>query len=303
MLPAFFQPLLEQHYAPADVQRILDGSQNRRAVTLRANTLKATQAEVATALDAAGIAWEDVPWYHDAFCVVDSREKALWDLPLYQEGKIYLQSLSSMLPPKVLDPRPGADILDMCAAPGGKTTQLAALSNGAAHLTACELNAIRADKLEYNLQRQGAKNVQVMRVDARKLDDFFRFDQVLLDAPCSGSGTLWADDPKVGKRFNEGLIQKCQKSQRALLDKALGIVKPGGCVVYATCSVLPEENQDSVASCLKKASKRGKYEVEPIAFEGMEDLPLLPCGLEGALCLCPTDRYEGFFVAKIKRTA
>lgn len=303
MLPDFFQPLLQEYYGEDDVQRIVDGCANRRNVTLRANALLSSRDEVAAALDEAGIAWKSVPWYDDAFEIVDLREKAIWDLPIYQEGKVYLQSLSSMIPPIVVDPQPNTDILDMCAAPGGKTTQMAAIGGKKAHITACEMNAVRADKLEYNLDRQGAVNVQVMRTDARNLDDFFSFDQVLLDAPCSGSGTLWSEDPKINKRIDQRLIQKSQKSQKALLSKALNVVKVGGTVIYSTCSVFPCENQEVVRECLKKANKRGKYEVEVIEFEGMEDLPLLPCDLEGALTLYPTDRYEGFFVCKIKRKA
>lgn len=303
MLPDFFRPLLEESYNPEDTQRILEGCSVRRGVTLRANALLSSRDEVAAALDDAGITWRTVPWYEDAFEIVDLREKALWDLPLYQEGKIYLQSLSSMLPPVVVDLKPGIDVLDMCAAPGGKTTQMAAMGGKKMHICACEMNAVRADKLEYNLERQGATNVQVMRTDARNLDDFFSFDAVLLDAPCSGSGTLRENDPKVAKHFTPHLIQKSQKSQRALLAKALNVVKPGGIVTYSTCSVLPRENQDIVRECLKKANKRGSYEVEPIEFPGMEDLPLLPCDLEGALCVCPTNRYEGFFVCNIKRKA
>ena len=111
-------------------------------------------------------------------------------MDIYKNGKIYLQSLSSMLPPIVLNPMPKNDILDMTAAPGGKTTQIAALSNNEANITACEINKIRAERLRYNLDKQGASSVFVMLEDARNIDNFFSFDQILLDSPCSGSGTI-----------------------------------------------------------------------------------------------------------------
>ncbi len=302
-LPAFFEPLLAKQYDSAEVSRIVEGCFSRRASTLRANAILSNREEVARALDEAGIAWHGVSWYSDAFVVEDAGERKLWDLPAYDEGKLYLQSLSSMLPPLVLGAAPGLDILDMCAAPGGKTTQLAALGGKGAHITACEMHAPRAEKLEFNLRKQGASNVVVMRTDARRLDEFFRFDRILVDAPCSGSGTLRARDPKMPARFTEKLIDKSVKAQRALLGKALSLLKPGGKLVYSTCSVLACENEDIVSACLKEAAKRGSFEIEPIELLGIEELPLLPTKIEGTLCVCPTDLYEGFFVSSIKRIA
>lgn len=302
-LPAFFEPMLVSQYGAEAARRVVEGCDVRRSSSLRANALAATRDEVAAALDEAGISWEGVAWYEDAFVIRGAGEKALWDLPVYEAGKIYLQSLSSMLPPLVLGAAPGIDILDMCAAPGGKTTQLAALGGKGCRITACEMHPPRADKLEYNLRKQGANNVVVMRTDARRLDEFFRFDRILVDAPCSGSGTLRTRDPKLAARFTEKLVQKSVKSQKALLTKALELLKPGGTLVYSTCSVLGCENEDVVRECLKAANKRGAYEIEPIEMEGIEELPLLPTELEGTLCVCPTDLYEGFFVAKVKRKA
>ena len=302
-LPDFFEPLLAEQYGECDVRRIVDGCMAKRPVTHRANTLRASRDEVAGALDDAGISWKPVPWYDDAFIVVDARERALWDLPIYDEGKVYLQSLSSMIPALVLDAKPGEDVCDMCAAPGGKTTQIAALADGRAFVTACEMHAPRAEKLQHNLQKLGAANTTVMRTDARQLDEFFRFDRILVDAPCSGSGTLRAGDAGVARRFTPKLVEKSRKSQRALLGKALNLVKPGGIVVYSTCSVLACENEGIVEACLKGARRAGTFEVEPIDLARFEGASLLPTRLEGALCLCPDELYEGFFVTAIKRTA
>ena len=302
-IPAFFEKLLARQYGEDDIARIVAGCHSARPVTLRANTLLSSREEVAQALDEAGISWERVGWYGDAFVIRGARERKLWDLPVYQEGKVYLQSLSSMIPPLVLDARAGDDVCDMCAAPGGKTTQIAALAGNKALITACEMHAPRAEKLAHNLAKLGAPNVTVMRVDARRMDDFFKFDRILLDAPCSGSGTIKAGNPKTAKRFTEKLVEKSRKSQRALLDKALGMMKKGSTLVYSTCSVLACENEDIVEHGLHRARKQGVFEVEPIACAGSDSLPTLPTSMEGALCLCPTDLYEGFFVVKIKRKA
>ena len=302
----FIATLLQRHYADEDIARILEGYAARRPVTLRANRLLATRDEVAEALDSAGIAYEGVPWYQDAFVLDPNvRERAIWELPIYEQGKVYLQSLSSMLPPLLMGLQDGGrlDVLDMCAAPGGKTTQMAALGGGNVHITACELNAGRADKLEHNLAKQGARNVTVMRCDARKLDDFFRFDRILLDAPCSGSGTLSISDPRMPGRFTSALVENSRLRQRALLAKALKLLKPGGKLLYSTCSILPQENQNVIANALVLARRAGLggFEMRPLQLAGMDAIPQLPCSMPEALCVCPDARYEGFFVALIER--
>ncbi len=299
--PPFFEQVLAESYAPEDARRIITGSSKPRATSLRANTLKASAQEITNALDDAGVQHRPVAWYQDAFVIQNASESDIWKLDIYKEGKIYLQSLSSMLPPLAVDPHPGMDILDMCAAPGGKTTQLVALGGKGTCVTACEISAPRAEKLEYNLGKLGAGNVVVMRQDARRLDDFFRFDRILVDAPCSGSGTLRPNDSKAFKRFFPELLKKCMRQQAALLDKALSLLKPNGTLVYSTCSVLPCENEKQLAAALERTRKREAFQIVPIELTGAETLPLLPNSLPGTLTICPTDLYEGFFVAKVKR--
>lgn len=304
-LPSFFNAKLQSQYGAEAASRIIEGCSVTRATTFRVNTLKATRDEVASTLNDAGIPWQHVSWYDEAFIVDPVHEQALRELEIYHDGKIYLQSLSSMLPPLVLDVVAGQDVLDMCAAPGGKTCEIAALGKGLCNITACELHAPRAEKLHYNLQKQGVNRVNIMRTDARQLDDFFSFDRILLDAPCSGSGTLNVNDPKMPSRFTEKLIQKSCKSQAVLLDKALSLLKPGAILVYSTCSILGCENEDIVKAALQRAAKskrsRAEFEIAPIELVGAEDLPLLPTSIEGSICVCPTELYEGFFMCKIKR--
>ena len=300
-LPAFFEPLLESSYGADLARSIIEGCRVDRATTLRANTLLGTRDEVSRELDEAGLSWDTVPWYGDAFVLPPESEAAVRLLPAYEEGRVYLQSLSSMIPALALGARAGEDVCDLCAAPGGKTTQIAALTQAGAYITACEMHAPRAEKLEYNLRKLGVRNATVMRVDARRLDEFFSFDRILVDAPCSGSGTLRAGDPKTEKRFTKALIDKSVKAQRALLGKALALVRPGGTVVYSTCSVLPCENEDIVSWALAHAGKGRTFELAPVELADADDLPTLPGTLEGTLTLRPTDRYEGFFVAKITR--
>lgn len=300
-LPTLFLSLIAQDYGSSLSNQIEAGCRIQRKTTFRTNTLRSTAQETAAILDEAGIKWAPVPWYSDAFVLNEANEESLRALPFYEAGGIYIQNLSSMLPPLVLDVHKQQDICDLCAAPGGKTTEIAALSNGKAYVTACEMHEPRAQKLEFTLKRQGVNNATVMRIDARNLDEFFSFDRVLVDAPCSGSGTLSLFNPKGLARFTEHLIQKSVKSQRALLKKGLSLLRPGGILVYSTCSILHQENEEVVSWALEQMNRKGSYELVPLELASQESIPQLPTTLEDALCVCPDELFEGFFVAKIKR--
>jgi len=293
----FLEEKLEKQYGTKITKEIIEGYQTKRKTTLRINTIKSNIEEIKKELEKEKIEYETIKWSKEALIIKNADEKTIQEMEIYKNGKIYLQSLSSMLPPIILEPKEGTDILDMAAAPGGKTTQIAALTNNKAHITACEKNKIRAERLKYNVDKQGATCVFIMPKDSRFIDDFFSFDQILLDAPCSGSGTLDYNDANVEKYFTEQLIERSSKTQKTLLSKAIKLLKPGHEMVYSTCSILDCENEDVVSSVIKN----GNIEIVPINFEEMEKLPILPTKISGTLCVKPTELYEGFFVAKIKR--
>lgn len=293
----FLEEKLEKQYGTKITKEIIEGYQTKRKTTLRINTIKSNIEEIKKELEKEKIEYETIKWSKESLIIKNADEKTIQEMEIYKNGKIYLQSLSSMLPPIILEPKEGTDILDMAAAPGGKTTQIAALTNNKAHITACEKNKIRAERLKYNVDKQGATCVFIMPKDSRFIDDFFSFDQILLDAPCSGSGTLDYNDANVEKYFTEQLIERSSKTQKTLLSKAIKLLKPGHEMVYSTCSILDCENEDVVSSVIKN----GNIEIVPINFEGMEELPILPTKISGTLCVKPTELYEGFFVAKIKR--
>lgn len=293
----FLEEKLEKQYGTKITKEIIEGYQTKRKTTLRINTIKSNIEEIKKELEKEKIEYETIKWSKEALIIKNADEKTIQEMEIYKNGKIYLQSLSSMLPPIILEPKEGTDILDMAAAPGGKTTQIAALTNNKAHITACEKNKIRVERLKYNVDKQGATCVFIMPKDSRFIDDFFSFDQILLDAPCSGSGTLDYNDANVEKYFTEQLIERSSKTQKTLLSKAIKLLKPGHEMVYSTCSILDCENEDVVASVIKN----GNIEIVPINFEGMEELPILPTKISGTLCVKPTELYEGFFVAKIRK--
>ena len=295
-VPALLLEKLNAQYGAALTEEIVAGF-IRRPVTLRVNTIKSTVEAVAALLDKAGIAYERVPWYQDAFILRDVREEAIQSMPEYEAGHMYLQSLSSMMPPLVVAPGKNESILDMAAAPGGKTTQMAALSGNAALITACEKNKIRAERLQFNLDRQGVKRVNVMCQDARQLNDLFKFDKVLLDAPCTGAGTILIAEGEPERRMDAAWVAKTASTQKAMLKKALTLLSAGREMVYSTCSILREENEDVLKAVLPAMNA----EVVPIEHEFLQHAPLLPTTIPGVVCVKPTELFEGFFVAKIRK--
>lgn len=294
-IPQFLKEILLKQYGEELTNEILDGYASRRKTTLRINTLKTDIASVKNILKENNITYTEILWNEDALIIENSSEEELQKLSIYNEGKIYLQSLSSMIPPIVVNPKEKETILDMAAAPGGKTTQMFSLSSGKAMITACEKNKIRSERLKYNLEKQGATRVTVMVQDARSLDDFFSFDKILLDAPCSGSGTLNLDDKNLSKYFTKELVDRSVKTQKDLLKKAVKILKKNGEIIYSTCSILKEENEMVLNEILAK----NNVQVVPIDAEKFEGIPLLPVDIEGTICVKPTELYEGFFVSKI----
>lgn len=288
---------LIKQYGEETYNKIIEGYNQKRFTTLRVNTLKAKVSYIYSALSENNIEYEKVSWNNEALIIKNANEIAIKELEIYKNGEIYLQSLSSMMPAIILEPKENEDILDMTAAPGGKTTQIAALTNNKANITACEMNTVRADRLKYNVEKQGATSVTVLKEDSRRLNDYFSFDKILLDAPCSGSGTILLNNERTYKNFSENLVKKTIKSQKDLLKKAIKILKPGHELVYSTCSILKQENENIIKEIIEK----GQAEVMPINEEKLKDIPKLKSNIDGALTVCPNEYYEGFFVAKLRK--
>jgi len=294
-IPEFLYEILIKEYGENITENIIKGYSNKRSTTFRVNTIKTDIDLVKNKLQNLKINFKEVKWNKNAIILEDEFE--IRNTSLYENGEIYIQNLSSMIPPIVVAPEEGESILDMAAAPGGKTTQMASLSNNKAMITACEKNKIRAERLKYNLEKQGAGRVNVMLEDARRLSDFFSFDKILLDAPCSGSGTIKINDKNLEKYYTKELLNRSIKTQKELLKKATKIVRAGGEIIYSTCSILKEENENVVKEILEK----GSFEIVPIDENKLEGLPLLPVEIPGTICVCPNELYEGFFVAKIRK--
>ncbi len=215
-------------------------------LTLRANTLVLTRDELARRLAACGVATRPTRFAPEGLAVVDGNP---FGTPPDGEGAFVVQDEASQLVAAVADAGHGERVLDACASPGGKTIAMAAAVGGSGLLVAGDVRRRRVDLLSRSIARSGARAVRVVRLDAAALPFGPVFDLVLLDAPCSGLGTI-RRDPEIRWRRSESDLDVLALAQRKMLEGAAGAVKPGGRIVYATCSSEPEEGEDLVTAFL-----------------------------------------------------
>ena len=280
----YYQELINKYYPNIN---ILDGLVPKKT-TFRVNNLKSDVEEIEAILNSNNIKYNKVDFFQDAFILEDDID--IRELDIYKEGKIYVQSLSSMLPPLYFDYKEKDSIIDMAAAPGGKTSEIASITNDTVLITAVEKNKLRGEKLIYNLDKQGLKHYSIIFEDATKLNEFMKFNKVLLDAPCSGSGTITKDQLES---VTEDLVTRSSNIQKELLNKAINLVNVGDEIIYSTCSIFKVENEEVI----NKFIQEGRVEVVPITTT----IETLPSTIDGVLTIKPSELYEGFFVSKLKK--
>jgi 16S rRNA (cytosine967-C5)-methyltransferase len=266
-------------------------------VTLRVNTLKTTPAALAAALAEHGVIVEPARFAPDGLEVVSGQPIAT---PLFETGLFFVQDEASQLVALAAGARPGERVLDACAAPGGKTVAMAAAMGDRGLVVAGDLRGRRVGLLGETVARSGARSVRLVRLDAGEPPFGAAFDLVLLDAPCSGLGTI-RRDPEIRWRRTPADLASLAARQLALLGAATDAVRPGGRLLYATCSSEPEENEEVVAALLER---RTDVVVEPIWFAhrgGADAAPLVTA--EGFLRTRPDlHGLEGFFAARLRRS-
>lgn len=302
-LPKGFTEWLYRDFPPSKAEHILRGMATERPTTLRVNTLRATPQAVEEEFQREGIRLKRISWLSEAFEVDGAREGRIERTRAYTEGAVYLQSLSSMLPPLCLLPQPGEQVLDMAAAPGSKTTQMAAMMRNEGRIVAVEPAPRRAATLQANLIRQGATIVEVVAGRGEQVASRHpaSFDRVLLDAPCSGEGRF-TPSPQTYRHWNEREVQRLAKLQKGMLGAALGAVKPGGLVLYSTCTLNRQENEEVVIDALG----RGGAELVALPMDVPESLPGRagcdgPRELARTRRVLPVGRMEGFYLALLRR--
>ncbi len=286
----------------AEDARALMGSDNEPGeVALRANTLVTDASTLALALaagdpDGGGspVRTRPDPDIPEALVLegpFDAHGSDAW-----REGAFVAQSRAAMLVARVLAPRPDERVLDLCAAPGGKTTHLAALMQGTGEIVAVERDRRRAGALLHTAQRLHAGNVCVELADAAQArPEGDVFDRVLVDPPCSGLGTLQAR-PDLRWRMERAHLQELERTQARILAAGAGALRPGGVLVYSTCTISPTENERRIATFL---DANPDFALDDLSVE----LPgrAHPHAPETVLTLPHRDRTAGFFVARLRR--
>jgi 16S rRNA (cytosine967-C5)-methyltransferase len=267
-------------------------------LTLRVNTLKATGADVVRALAAHGVQVQPARFAPDGLVVVAGQPLGA---PLFDDGLFYVQDEASQLVALAAGAEPGQQVLDACASPGGKTMAMAAAMQGGGVIVAGDVRGRRVDLLRDTVARGGSHAVCIARFDAAALPFGAVFDLVLLDAPCSGLGTI-RRDPEIRWRRTPADLPVLAETQRRLLSGAAGTVRPGGRMVYATCSSEPEENEAVVESFL---ARRTDFAVEPVRLERLASAPAAPLITPAGYLRTRPDLHglEAFFAAVLRREA
>lgn len=283
-----------------DFERFVETMASPLPVTARINTLKTDRDHLLSRLEEAKVSFRPISWYSLGLKLNVEKPGNLVENLM---GHIHVQEEISMASPVVLDPRPGEEVLDLCAAPGSKTTQIASMMENRGLLVANDPANSRVASLRSNCERAGAINVMVTRYDGRRFPSA-KFDRVLVDAPCTGQG-MARKDLTVLDRWSLKRSLGLQRLQRGLLKRATDLVKSGGTIVYSTCTFAPEENEAVVSWVAERVPQ---VSLEEVSIPGLEssrglaewDGSLFGDGMETCARYYPHQNDTGgFFVAKL----
>ena len=248
-LPIDFINELNNDFTERNVDKILTGMSEERYTTFRVNYLKSNEVEVEDELVKNGVEFEKVRitesnFNFNAYVIYNKNEKDLSKLKIYEDGKIYVQSISSMIPPIILRPEPGERVLDMAAAPGGKTTQMAAMMNNEGYILANEIDKFRCEKLKYNAEKQGTSIVHIINNDGTQLFNSAKsFDKILVDVPCSGEGRFIVSNKKTYEHWSLKMQKELVEIQKKLISNSINLCKINGTILYSTCALSLAENE------------------------------------------------------------
>eukprot|EP01096_Ripella_sp_DP13-Kostka_P013498 TRINITY_DN586_c0_g2_i1.p1 TRINITY_DN586_c0_g2~~TRINITY_DN586_c0_g2_i1.p1 ORF type:complete len:745 (-),score=459.54 TRINITY_DN586_c0_g2_i1:25-2208(-) len=294
-------------FSPAEALEFFESNEVPRPITIRANTLKTRRRDLIKSLSARGVNVEELKWSKVGLQVFDSTVP-IGATPEYLGGQYMLQGASSFAPVMALAPHEGERILDMCAAPGGKTTYIAALMKNTGVLMANDANKERLSALIANVHRMGVTNCIVSNLDGRRFPKVCGgFDRVLLDAPCAGLGVI-SRDQSVKLQKGKKDVQYCSSIQKKLILAAIDSVdaksKTGGYIVYSTCSITVEENEAVVDFALKRRHVKLVDTGLPFGVPGFtrfKDKRFHPALSMTRRFYPHTHNMDGFFVAKLRK--
>ena len=286
-----------------DIHEFIQTSLSFLRRSIRVNTLKIDKESLIKRMSPR-FSFESVPWCEDCFWIEHKEgRRDIGNTIEHTLGYIYIQEAASTIPALVLNPEPGEAVLDMCAAPGSKTTQMAAMMKNRGVIVANDFKMSRLKALSMNVQRMNAFNTIISLNTGWRIKG--RFDKILVDAPCSATGAIRKSFNTL-RIWNPLMISRLAHTQKKLVDAAYSLLKKGGTLVYSTCSLEPEEDEGVVDFLI---SKYEDLRVEDITLKIKRSPPLLEFGglsysseVGRALRIWPQDNdTEGFFVAKIKK--
>jgi 16S rRNA (cytosine1407-C5)-methyltransferase len=256
-----------------------------------------------------GITFIELKWYKDALILPHSTSRELTALPEYNQGLFYIQNLSSMIPALVLDPKKDDLVLDLAAAPGSKTTQLAALMQNSGEIVANDISSTRIFKLKSVLETLGITNTKTINMPGEKVWQKYpeHFDKVLIDSPCSMEGRFTLLEEKSFSQWSTKKVKQLAKQQQWLLRSAISATKVGGTIVYSTCTIAPEENEGVIEWILQK--EKEAVIIEPIILPEFTFQPVLKewknkpfsTAVSNTCRILPSHSMEGFYIAKIRK--
>ena len=274
--------------------------------SLRVNTLKISVEELKKRLEKK---WEltQIPWCKQGFWIRHKKgdRRDIGNLIEHQLGFFHVQESASMIPPLVLEPKPHELVLDMCASPGSKSTQIAIMMKNKGLLVTNDYKGMRLKPLGINLQKAGLTNTLTTLMDGNRFRGF-QFDRILVDAPCSGTGTI-RKSLKTLKIWNPNMIKRLSMTQKSLIETGFNNLKKEGILVYSTCSMEPEENEEVVSFLLEKYDNA---KIQEIVLKIKRSKPITEFNnkkyhkdVDKCLRIWPQDNdTEGFFVARIKKS-
>ncbi len=274
-------------------------TQGKLLQALRVNTLRTSEKKILERLTALGVALEKIPFTKHGYWITKTHF-SLGAISEYLSGYYYLQGAAAQVPVEVLDPQPGETIMDCCAAPGGKTTQLAQHMNNKGTIIALDMKLHRIPALKINLERMHVKNTLAYHMNANKVGSIdMQFDKILLDAPCSGN---FASDPEWFRKRTMDGVTRSSEMQKSLIKSALAVLKKGGIMVYSTCTLEPEENELNMQWMLKHCDVAIEPIQTAIGVPGLTKVFGQQVDKQIANCrrIWP-DKTEGFFVARIRK--
>jgi len=302
----FKEKFIERYSKLTDFEEFKKYSLSFLRRSIRVNTIKITIDELKKRLEKNWVL-EQIPWCREGFYIehIKKERRDIGNLIEHSLGYFYTQEAASMIPSLVLEPEENDIVLDMAASPGSKTTQIAAMMNNKGILIANDINAARMKPLSLNVQRCGITNCIVTMMYGQRFRNF-EFDKILLDAPCSGTGTI-RKSLKTLRIWNPLMVQRLAHTQKNLIDTAFSSLKLGGTLVYSTCSNEPEENEAVIDFLLNKYENASLEEIKLKNIKRSE--PILEFesnkynkNIKNCLRIWPQDNdTEGFFVAKVRK--